>query len=371
MSEELKKQREQQASQEQLITAKVAEATAQLTREHEAALQNAVADATANTKVGMQDAASLNADTSAQPHPDMETIIQQHKQELVDLEARLTQKYEAELKSQKESTSADAVPEAVENIVKERMEAFQKEHEQKLTDAIERGRREVNMKLKLKDGQLAKALSGKKELEDQTKILMEQLTAAGITPSAAPTTSSTTTTVPTTPGIKPQGPPATPTTAPAPPAAPSLTPATPRVPTPVAPVAPPAAAPGPSTLPPKPSTTVVPVSKALAGAAGQAIHAVRGAARGRGRGVSIRGGAAAAAQGVGRGGGVLAQVNSAAAASPSGTSILGAAAAAAKRPREESETSPPDPQSLAKRMRGTPPVTLQRNRHLPSTDTPQ
>lgn len=353
MSEELKKQREQQIAQDQLVTTKVAEVTAHLNKEHDAALQSAVADATSKAKAESQ-AANVDTSSSSQLHPDMEAVVTQHKQELADLEARLTQKYEAEAKTHKESAAnADGTPEAVENIVKERMEAFQKEHEQKLTDAIERGRREVNMKLKLKDGQLAKALAGRKELEEQIKVLKEQLNAAGITASA-PTTSATGTiitaveSVPSTPA-KNLG--ATSTTLNATPTVPPAPPTTP------------ATSAGPSTLPPKPPATVVPVSKPTAPSQATTTSVRGAAARGRGRGMSIRGGAAA-----GRGGGVLAQVNSAAAASPSGTSILGAAA---KRPREETEAAPPDAQSLAKRLRGTPPVTLHRNRPLPSTDTPQ
>ncbi|GJJ13307.1 hypothetical protein Clacol_007559 [Clathrus columnatus] len=372
LAEELKKQREQQATQEKLMSAKVAEATAQQAREHEAAMQNAIADATAKAKAESQISASPNADAlaSAQPQPDVEAIITQHKQELANLEAQLTQKHESEMVLLKESVSQTAITGSgnaladVENVVKERMEAFQKEHEQKLTDAIERGRREVNMKLKLKDGQLAKALSGRKELEEQVKVLKEQLTAAGIIPSTSvpPTTTTVPPTnepvlpVPSTPVSKPgASSTATPTIAPSSSTVPPAPPATPVAP----------ASSAPSTLPPKPSATVVPVTRP--GTVGQTT-AVRGAAvRGRGRGVSIRGGAAAASQAAGRGGGVLAQVNSAAAASPSGTSILGAAA---KRPREETEVAPPDVQSLAKRLRGTPPVTLQRNRHLPPTDPP-
>lgn len=345
LSDQLKKQREQQATPtpdvDQLVAARIAEVTAQQAREHEAALQAAVSAATEKLRSELS-GADNQAETS---QGDIAALTARHQEELTALEARLTEKHATEMKVAVDSALASIpnhegtaeIQRDVEAAVKERLQVVEKEHEKKMVDAIkvatESGRKEISTKLMIKDGQLMKAVTAKKDLEEKVKDLEVRL--KNLQPSAAgsPTTS-----------------------------------------TPMAPTAPtaPKVTTNAANLPRKPS-----VSNVSAGAStstpGPQTQAVRGAAmRGRGgRGVAIRGGAAAAAaQAAGRGGGVLAQVNSAAAASPSGTSILGAAShaaatpsAASKRSRDESEVSADSP-SLAKRLRGAP-VTLQRNRHLP------
>lgn len=342
LSDQLKKQREQQATPtpdvDQLVAARIAEVTAQQAREHEAALQAAVSAATEKLRSELS-GADNQAETS---QGDIAALTARHQEELTALEARLTEKHATEMKVAVDSALASIpnhegtaeIQRDVEAAVKERLQVVEKEHEKKMVDAIkvatESGRKEISTKLMIKDGQLMKAVTAKKDLEEKVKDLEVRL--KNLQPSAAgsPTTS-----------------------------------------TPMAPTAPKVTT-NAANLPRKPS-----VSNVSAGAStstpGPQTQAVRGAAmRGRGgRGVAIRGGAAAAAaQAAGRGGGVLAQVNSAAAASPSGTSILGAAShaaatpsAASKRSRDESEVSADSP-SLAKRLRGAP-VTLQRNRHLP------
>lgn len=267
-------------------------------------------------------------------------MITRHEEELKALETRLSEKYAEEVKTAVESALASVpkqegsteVAQDVEALVSERLEVALKEQEQKMTEAVkvatENGRKEVNAKFMLKDGQLMRAVAAKKELEGKIKELEAKLAGSQST-SAKPQPQNGTTLV-ASPTAK------TPTT--------SL-PRKPSIPTVTV-----------------PATTSSPVT---------ATQAVRGAARGRGRGVAIRGGAAVAtaqAAGAGRGG-VLASVNSAAAASPSGTSILGAAnaTAAGKRPRDETET-PAESPSLAKRLRGGP-VPIQRNRHLPPSET--
>lgn len=339
LSDQLKKQREQQGAStptpdvEQLVVARMAEVTAQHDREHEAAVQAAVSAATDKLRAELQSSTATAQDSGSQG--DVAAIMTRHREELKALEARLTEKHAAEVKAAVESALASIpkqegtaqIEHDVEAAVKERLEAVQKEHEQKMMEAIkvatESGRKEISTKLMIKDGQLMKALNARKDLEEKVKEMEAKL--AGQQPIAmGPTASS----MPTTP------------------------------------TAPKAVNPG---LPRKPSMSNAAASSSTT--PGGPAQAVRGAARGRGRGVAIRGGvAAAAAQAAGRGG-VLAQVNSAAAASPSGTSILGAANAAAaspggpKRPRDEAEASAESP-SLAKRLRGAP-VTLQRNRLLP------
>lgn len=342
MTEQLKRQQQQQSNAnvnvEQAVTARVAELTAQ----HEAALQATVAEATAKVRAELE---SQKGDQTGLKPEDAAAIATRHQEELAVLEKRLAEKHAQEVQ--------DAVAAALAVVPKTEgpaqgspdseavMQKLKEEHEAKLaeavTQALERGRREINTKLMLKEGQLAKALAKVKDLESKL---------AGGAPQAVPS-----------PTVSKPGPAAAATTTTPPTAAATATPSKQTT--------------TPATLPKKPvaqgspATTVVATPTPAPGRGG--------AARGRGRGVNIRGGAAAAAaQAAGRGAGILAQVNSAAAASPSGTSILGAAATTSggagtpnKRPREDGESSGSEAPSLAKRLRGGGPVTIQRNRQLP------
>lgn len=334
----MKKQREQQATPtpdvEQLVAARLTELTAEQARGHEAAIQAAVSAATEKLRVELQ--ASTVVERAETSQSDIAAITARHQEELKALETRLTENHAADVKAAVDSAMASArkqegtaeIAHDVEATVKERLQVVQKEHERKMMEAIkvatESGRKEISTKLMIKDGQLMKAVTAKKDLEEKVRDLEAKLAGLQRTGPGVPASS---------------------------------TPTTPTVPKAVT----------NNNLPRKPSISNVPAVASTSTAGAHHPHATRGGARGRGRGVAIRGGAAAAAaQAAGRGG-VLAQVNSAAAASPSGTSILGAATAAtppvAKRPRDEPEASTESP-SLAKRLRG-PPVTLQRNRHLP------
>lgn len=335
LADQMKRQREQQATPtpdiEQLVRARVAELTVQQARDHETAVQAAVSKATESLRAELQ-----SSTTTVQPNADLTAVIVRHEEELKALEGRLTEKHAAEMKAAVESALAtvpkpEGAAEAahdVEALVKERLEVSLKEQDQKVADAIkiatENGRKEVNTKLMIKDGQLMKAVTAKKELEQKVKELEARLASSSTSSTNVPQSSVAS---PTVTSIK----------------APSNVNAN-------------------ADIPRKAQ------SAATTSAPAGATQPVRGT-RGRGRGVAIRGGAAVAtAQAAGHGG-VLAQVNSAAAASSSGTSILGAASGstATKRPRNDTDT-PAESPSLAKRLRG-PPVTLQRNRHLPSSET--
>ncbi|KAF8582852.1 hypothetical protein K439DRAFT_122659 [Ramaria rubella] len=337
----MKKQREQQATPtpdvDQLVNARVAEITARQSLEHESAVQAAVASATEKLRAELQASAGIVGDAS---QGDMADVMSRHQEEMKALETRLTEKHAAEVKAAvssalasvpKPETNGEAAHD-VEALVKERLEAVQKEHEQKLADAVksatENGRKEISTKFMLKDKQLVKAVTAKKELEEKVKELESKI--ANLQPTTASASTNAASSIPATP-------------------IPNKNPVN-------------------ASLPRKPSISAVASSSSPA----TQTQVARGAPRGRGRGVAIRGGAAAAAAHAAGRGGVLAQVNSAAAASPSGTSILGAANSAAalgasKRPRDDTEPEAESP-SLAKRLRGAP-VTIQRNRHIPPPDT--
>jgi len=258
-----------------------------------------------------------------------EEVTKQHAEELRALEERLVAEHQEELNKATEAAIAkvketqpapapgsSATPEdqkaAIDAAVTTALAAKEAElkarHDGAIEKAVENGRLEGTMKLRLKDTQLVRAQNRVKELEKQ----IEEWKKAGVISSDATTESTSA--------------PAASSSAPAPPAASASAPS----PTTAAP--PRAAAAG---IPRKHSAAVT----ATGAAAGPP-------ARGRGRGgvrgnIGIRG---AAVPSAGRGAGAL--QGSAGAGSTAGVAIMGAAS---KRSREEGEVSTED--SLSKRMK--------------------
>jgi len=300
-----------------------------------------------------------------------EELTKQHAEELRALEERLVAKYQEELNKANEAaaaaakalesrpapetaTTAEAQKAAIDDAVAAKEAELKVKHEAAIEKALENGRLEGTMKLRLKDTQLIKAQNKVKELEAR----IEEWKKAGIIDSAS-------------------APPAT----------------TPSVPVPT----PSASAPPPTTSAPTrggaPGTAAAPGRKppvASAATVNTAAGAPGQPARGRGRGamrgnIGIRG---AAVPGLGRGASApQGSAGGATTAAAGGVSIMGAAS---KRTREEGEASSDD--SLAKRLKpaapsttttpaptttaaaaaeaggntGGKPITLQRNRVQPS-----
>ncbi|KAH9992148.1 hypothetical protein BJV77DRAFT_1067895 [Russula vinacea] len=233
-------------------------------------------------------------------------------------------------------------------------------HDAAIEKAVESGRLEGTMKLRLKDTQLIRAQNRVKELEKQ----IDEWKKAGVI-------TSQTTTEPT----------STPATSPPVPAVPPAS----------------ASAPSPTTnAPPRgpPAGSAMPIPRKPPGASTAAGNTTGQPVRGRGRGVrgniGIRG---AAAPGVGRGAGAPPHGPAGGATSAGGAAGVAIMGAASKRTREEGEVSTED--SLSKRLKPAPaaaattatttaattatadgaaagsntggkPITLQRNRVQPS-----
>ncbi|KAI9435095.1 hypothetical protein H4582DRAFT_2080017 [Lactarius indigo] len=318
------------------------------TEEQDAAIKAAVDKATSELR--------------SAPSAASEELTKQHAEELKALEERLVAKHREELEKAVEAAAAKAqesVPAPVVTPTAEEQKAAidaavaaalaAKEAEQKtkyqadIEKAVESGRLEGTMKLKLKDSALVRAQNKVKELESQIEEWKKK---AGVAPSE-PTPSAS-------------APPATSPTTTAPSSVPSPTTSAPTR--------------GGAPLTRKPS---VPGTSAAAGGATQSSRG-RGRGAPRGGNIGIRG---AAAPSAGRGAGVP---TSGAAGAPAGVAIMGAAA---KRTREEGEVTTED--SLAKRLKpaaaaaaasttpaegsanvggaaGGKPITLQRNRVQPS-----
>ena len=267
-----------------------------------------------------------------------EEVIKQHAEELRALEERLVAKHQEELNKAieaavakvKESQPAPALgtpatPEdqkiaidaAVTTALVGKEAELKAKHDAAIEKAVESGRLEGTMKLRLKDTQLVRSQNRVKELEKQ----IDEWKKAGIITSEVATESTSA--------------PAASSSTPAAPAASALAPSpTTAAPPRTAPAG--AAAAG---IPRKPSVAVT----AAGAAAGQP-------ARGRGRGVArgnigIRG---AAAPGAGRGAGGP-QGSAGAGSTAGGTAGVAIMGAASKRSREEGEVSTED--SLSKRMK--------------------
>ncbi|KZS93209.1 hypothetical protein SISNIDRAFT_104359 [Sistotremastrum niveocremeum HHB9708] len=256
-----------------------------------------------------------------------------HAEEMRALQTRLQAEHSKaieELRATKVAENKDVDPAALEAIIQSRLadinkdatsqisklreeiEALRKERDDAKNQGIEQGRKEMGMKLKLKDSQYAKTAKRLQEVEAAL---------ANFQPPTPSTASAS---------IVSQGGNSAPVIAA--PSAPSAE--TNTVVSPAAPVV--------------PLATSTPVE----GAHGSSTVNTGSPVARRGRGVSLRGAATR-----GRGG----RAAPAGAVAAAGTSILGAAA---KRPRE-SETDTPD-DSLVKRLKpANPPITLNRNRPLP------
>ncbi|KAI9449362.1 hypothetical protein BJY52DRAFT_1215953 [Lactarius psammicola] len=328
-------------------------------RDQQVARQKATEEQDATIKAAVDKATS---ELRSAPSAASEELAKQHAEQLRALEERLVAQHREELEKAVEAATAKAqesapAPAAAPTAEDQKATTdaavaaalAAKEAEQKtkyqadIEKAVESGRLEGMIKLRLKDTHLLRAQNKIKELESQ----IEEWRKAGVVPdestpsaSAPPATSPSTTTVPST------------------------------VPSPTTSAPARGGAPGPVTR--KASVPGAP--------AGGASQPSRGRGRGAGRGggnIGIRG---AAAPGAGRGAGVPAS-GSGTAGSVGGVAIMGAAA---KRTREEGEVATED--SLAKRLKPavaaaaattTPaegsanagsgkPVTLQRNRVQPS-----
>ena len=256
------------------------------------------------------------------PSTTSDEVTKQHAEELRALEERLVSKHQEELdkatKAQESqpaaasgtaATSEDqkvAIDAAVVTAVAAKESELRTKHDAAIEKAVENGRLEGTMKLRLKDTQLVRSQNRVKELEKQ----IEEWKKAGvITSETATEPASTHVASPSVPVRSASASAPSPTTA-----------------------APPRGPPAGSGVPRKP-----PGATAAAGnATGQPV---RGRGRGVGRGtIGIRG---AAAPGVGRGAGA------AGAGAGAGVAIMGAAS---KRTREEGgEASTED--SLSKRLK--------------------
>jgi nucleoprotein TPR len=344
-------------------------------REHQVARQKATEEQDAAIKAAVEKATSelRNAPSTA---PD--ELVKQHAEELRALEERLVAKHQEELNKANEaaaaktqesqsapanSLTAEDQKTAIDMAVAAQEAALKAKHDAAVEKALENGRLEATMKLRLKDTQLIRAQNKVKELEGQ----IEEWKKAGIIPggtAAEPTSASSATS-----SSLPVGPPSA--------SAPSPTTSTSRGGMPMG---------AGAALVRKASVA----SGAAAGASGQ-----QQPARGRGRGgvrgsIGIRG---AAVPGAGRGASTAPQGSAGGkpVASAGGVSIMGAAS---KRTREEGEVLTED--SLSKRLKpavppddatpatataaaaegsagtsaapgtGGKPITLQRNRVQPS-----
>ncbi|KAH9974884.1 hypothetical protein BGW80DRAFT_1444514 [Lactifluus volemus] len=281
-------------------------------REQQVARQKAIDEQDAAIKAAVEKATN---DLRSVPSTTSEELTKKHAEELRALEERLVAKHQEELEKAVEAATSKAqesapasgtgttaedqkatIDAAVATAVTAKEAELKTKYDAAIDKAVESGRLEGTMKLRLKDTQLIKAQNKVKELEEQ----VEQLKKAGASvtsPTAAPSTSSPS---PTT-SAPPRGG--------APPTAPVR----------------------------KPSVATI--------AAGHAQ-----VARGRGRGVTrgnigIRG---AAAPGTGRGAGAP----QGSASSGAGVAIMGAAT---KRIREEGDASTDD--SLSKRLKPAPTTT--------------
>ena len=265
-----------------------------------------------------------NAGQSADAMKSTEELTKRHAEELEDLRAQLTAQHELALKKAVDAAtvtakaeappaSADATKTAIEAAITAHELESKANLEKEIAAAVERGRMELGMKLKVKDAQTVRLQSKVKELESQIMELQK----LGILPVAEVATSPTTTASALNPSV--------PTLALAP--APATTPATSAATT---------SAPSTSTAP-RPSgamtATIASLAKSKRGGVPTSI-----AGHGVGHG-ALRG----ALGKRGRGG---APPPTAATAPPEGTfSILGAS----KRTREEDPT--PEDNSLAKRIK--------------------
>lgn len=255
-----------------------------------------------------------------------------HTEELRALQVKLQADHSKaieELKAAKTVENKDVDPASLEAIIQSRLseinkdaaaqisklqeeiEILRKERDEAKNQGVELGRKEMSMKLKLKDSQYAKTAKRLQEVE------------AALTNLQSPSTG----TVPTVTTTQVGG----------------------AVPPVVIPSMP--STESSATLPAAASPASPLTSAPSDGTAGPSSAAGAPVAR-RGRGVSLRGAATRVR------GGRVAPAGTAAAA---GTSILGAAS---KRPRESEPETPDD--SLVKRLKPTnPPITLNRNRPLP------
>ena len=265
------------------------------------------------------------------PPTNSEEVTKRHAEELRALEERLVAKHQEELNKATEAAIAkvkesqpapapalgtDATPEdqkaaidaAVTTALATREAEEKTKHDAAIEKAVESGRLEGTMKLRLKDTQLVRAQNRVKELEKQ----IEEWKKAGVITSEAGTESTSALT-----GSS---------SAPA---------ASPSAPSPTTAAPPRAGGAGATGIPRKPSVAGT--------AAGQP-------ARGRGRGgvrgnIGIRGAAAPGAGRVARG----PQDSAGAGSTAGGTAGVAIMGAASKRPREEGEVSTED--SLPKRMK--------------------
>ena len=258
-------------------------------------------------------------------------LIKKHTEELQALEQRLRAKHQGELKAAVDAAVAKAKEQSSTTpATGEKAGAVNAKHQEEIVKAMESGRLEGQLKMKMKDSQLVRAQSRVKALEAQ----IEQWKKSGLIPE-------TTTTSPTAPTTQ--------ASASAPPSA--------SAPVAPAPAANTAASAGRG-APRASAAAALPRKPSLASAAPLAAGAPgRGRSQGAGRGLNIRGSAAAASSEAGP-------------SNQGGVSIMGAAG---KRAREE--TGAPASDSLAKRLKptdgsapgtGGKPVTLQRNRVGPS-----
>ncbi|KAF5340774.1 hypothetical protein D9611_007504 [Ephemerocybe angulata] len=277
--------------------------------------------------------AKITAEGSGAPGASSEEVVKKHAEEMENLKKELIAKHEAELKAAVEQArqAASAQSGSSQSDVQAAVEAVKKELEEKhakeIEEARDSGRLESNSKIKVKDGQLTKALKKNKDLE----VKIREWEEAGLLPANSLATATSAGSVP-----------ATSSTASVP------AQARPAAPIPAKPAA--AGAPAPAKAPapaPGPSRPTGVATRGGAGAMSGGVGLGRGgvpAARGRG-----------AVRGAIRGGARALPTRTTPPVNAGGIAIVGAAAAAAassapKRPREEGEAGTAD-DSLAKRLK--------------------
>ncbi|KAL0058021.1 Protein mlp1 [Marasmius tenuissimus] len=295
--------------------------------------------------------------------PDVEALVKKHNEELTALEKRLTDKFKQDLEAavavaRKEGSSSESTSD-VQAAIDAAIAEHNKTREKDIEAAMERGRMEMNSKLKVKEGQFNRSQLRLRAFEAQVETWKKDGTIPPDTVIQIPAANAT--------PAKPTGAAAAPPTSPATSSAPTTKPANGQVPQ--AKPAPRTAPTGSAALPRKPGNTsgaaattpAAPVAS-TSGTAQPATAESIAPGAGRGRGVALGRGAApgVAARTIGaRGGAPIKRGAAPATAPPSGgVSIHGAA----KRPAPDS----PADDSLAKRLKpapaaaGTTPVTLKR-----------
>ncbi|KAF6755929.1 hypothetical protein DFP72DRAFT_895626 [Ephemerocybe angulata] len=147
--------------------------------------------------------AKITAEGSGAPGASSEEVVKKHAEAMENLKKELIAKHEAELKAAVEQArqAASAQSGSSQSDVQAAVEAVKKELEEKhakeIEEARDSGRLESNSKIKVKDGQLTKALKKNKDLEvkirewEEAGLLPANSLATATSAGSVPATSST------------------------------------------------------------------------------------------------------------------------------------------------------------------------------------